>query len=221
MKYGFYYIIAAILIFHFNEIQASVIKKVEPDGTITFYNSVPKKKPASRASTNLSSKFDEIIERISSEEEIDVNLIKCIIKAESDFQPDAVSSAGAMGLMQLMKATADVYNVSDPFDPEENVKAGVKHFKYLLGELNNDIPLALAAYHAGLGVVKKRNAIPYIKSTMNYVNRVMTLYSGHGGRAASAVIESNPNQVDEQVDQIKHRPVKRRVDKDGDFIFSN
>jgi soluble lytic murein transglycosylase-like protein len=213
LKYSFFYaitLITAALFFHFNEIQAAVIKKIEPDGTITFYYSPPKKIPSSNSpngKTNFSNEFDELIERVSAEEGIDSRLIKCIIKVESDFKPDAVSTAGAMGLMQLMKGTADIYNVSDPFDPEENVKAGVKHLKYLLKELKNDIPLALAAYHAGLGAVKKQNGIPYIKATMDYVNRVMTFYSG----PPTAIINSNP---------VK-KPIKLKIDKDGDFIFSN
>ena len=212
-------LILTALLFNFSEVQANVKKKIEADGTLTFYYTAPKKstpRTAARANTNLSSRFDELIEKIAAEEGIDSRLVKCIIKAESDFQPNAVSPAGAMGLMQLMKATADIYNVSDPFDPEENVRAGVKHFKYLLKELKNDIPLSLAAYNAGLGAVRRQNGIPRIRETMNYVNRVMTLYSGPTGLAGV----ENSNQV-EQASQAKPKPIKRRVDKDGDLIFSN
>jgi len=119
-----------------------------------------------------------MINRISREEKLDPYLIKCIIKVESNFQPDAVSVAGAMGLMQLMQATARLYNVNDPLNPEENLKAGIKHFNSLMNYFNSDIPLALAAYHAGLGRVRKNMAVPPIKSTINYVNRIMFLYNG-------------------------------------------
>jgi len=216
-KYSIYCkftLILTALLFHFNEVHATVKKKVEADGTIVFSYTPPKKsaKSPARTNINLSSKFDELIERISAEEGIDSRLIKCIIKVESDFRPDAVSPAGAMGLMQLMKATADIYKVDDPFNPEENIRAGVKHFKYLLRELKNDIPLALAAYNAGLGAVRRQNGIPRIRETMNYVNRVMTLYSGPTGLGG---IE-NSNQLNP-----KPRPIKRRIDKDGDIILSN
>ncbi|HOF13824.1 MAG TPA: lytic transglycosylase domain-containing protein, partial [Spirochaetota bacterium] len=99
-----------------------------------------------------------------------------IIKIESNFNKDAVSVAGAMGLMQLMQDIAQAYNVDDPFNPEQNIKAGVKHFKSLLALLDNDIVLALAAYHAGIGRVKKNMTVPNISSTIEYVNAVMKLY---------------------------------------------
>ena len=212
-KYRFHYILIltiTILIFDFSKTQANIVRKVERDGTITFHNNTPPPRASQsprRAVLSLSSRFDELIERISREEGVDSKLIKSIIKVESDFQPDAVSVAGAMGLMQLMKATADMYNVSDPFDPEENVRAGVRHFKYLLGELNNDIPLALAAYHAGLAAVRRNHRIPRIKSTMDYVNRVMTIYSGNP-------VVVNPSQP-------RSKPIRRQVDRDGDLIFTN
>ena len=81
-----------------------------------------------------------------------------------------------MGLMQLMQDIVQAYNVDDPFNPEQNIKAGVKHFKSLLALLNNDIVLALAAYHAGIGRVKKNMTVPNISSTIEYVNAVMKLY---------------------------------------------
>jgi soluble lytic murein transglycosylase len=212
LKYNFYcklVLIIATLFFLFSESQAAITQKVDSDGTITFYNSPSKKTYTPKTKISFSSEYDDLIERVSAEEGLDHKLIKCIIKAESDFKRDAVSSAGAMGLMQLMRDTADMYNVVDPFDPEENVKAGVKHFKYLLKELKNDIPLALAAYHAGLGAVKKQNGIPRIKATMDYVNKIMTFYSGPN--AAQNFNQAVP----------KPKPVKQRIDKDGDFIFSN
>lgn len=225
-KYGFHYVIIAVLLFSFSEIEASVKRKVEADGTITFSYSAPRQRATprttpTRASLNLSSQFCELIERISTEEGISGRLIKCIIKAESDFRPDAVSSAGAMGLMQLMPATADMFDVTEPFDPEQNVRAGVRYFKSLLGQLNNDIPLALAAYNAGIGTVRRsNNTIPRIRETMNYVNRVMTLYMGPPGLAGV----ENPNQINQtQAGQTQSisRPVRRRIDKNGDFLFSN
>jgi len=223
LRYSLHYVIIALSLFYFSEVEASVKRKVDSDGTITYSYSQPRQRANSRTRTSanliISSQFCELIEKIAAEEGIDSRLIKCIIKAESDFRPDAVSSAGAMGLMQLMPATAAMFNVTDPFDPEENVRAGVKYFKQLLGQLNNDIPLALAAYNAGIGAVRRsNNSIPRIRETMNYVNRVMTLYSGPAGLAGVETNQINPNQA---VQTQPARPVRRKVDRNGDLIFSN
>jgi len=157
---------------------SEVYKKTNPDGTMEFYNN-SEGKPAPRH-TLPRTRFDPMIERISGENAVDPYLIKCIIKAESDFNPDAVSEAGAMGLMQLMQETSKYYRIRDPLDPGENLKAGIRHFKSLLSYFENDVPLALAAYHAGIGIVKKNMAVPPIDSTMRYVKKIMALYRGDG-----------------------------------------
>jgi soluble lytic murein transglycosylase-like protein len=130
-------------------------------------------------------RFDKIIEKYADNHSIDPYLVKCIIKVESDFNPDAVSVAGAAGLMQLMQYTAWEYNVTDRSDPESNIRAGVSHFSFLMKEFKGDIPLSLAAYHAGYSRVKKLGAVPPIKSTIEYVNQVMKYYSGGGDYSAS------------------------------------
>jgi soluble lytic murein transglycosylase-like protein len=112
------------------------------------------------------------------EKGIDPYLVKCIIKVESNFNPKALSVAGAMGLMQIMQETGRAYELEDPFDPEENLRVGITHFASLYTYFDKKIPLTLAAYHAGLGRVKKRMAVPPIKSTIDYVNRIMYYYSG-------------------------------------------
>ena len=147
-------------------------RKVHQDGSVEYYNREIKKQklPATR--------YDGIIEKIAKQQEIDPYLVKCIIKIESNFNADAVSVAGAMGLMQLMQETARYYKVRDPLDPEENLYAGITHLRSLLEYFNQDVPLALAAYHAGMGRVKKNMSIPPIKSTVDYVNNVMKLYTG-------------------------------------------
>jgi len=179
---------------------ARIYQQVDREGNITYYNTPPWEggKPITK---NLSSRYDSLIEQVASEENVDPLLIKCIIKIESDFRADAVSEAGAMGLMQLMQETADCYKVSDPFDPGENVRAGVKHFRSLLSYFQNDIPLALAAYHAGLGRVKRRMAIPPIDSTIRYVNAIMRLYRGSSDYS----------------DQVKR--LYKKIDSDGDVII--
>lgn len=109
---------------------------------------------------------------------VDPNLVKAIIKVESNFNPRAVSNKGAMGLMQLMPGTARQLNVSNPFDVHQNVDAGVKHFRQLLEDFHGDVKLSLAAYNAGEKAVTSHGGIPPYQETQNYVRQITHLYSG-------------------------------------------
>lgn len=120
--------------------------------------------------------FSELITTLSQKYGVDPKLISSIIKAESNFNPDAVSKAGASGLMQLMPETANALGVTNIFAPEENIEGGIKYFKGLLNEFNQNLPLALAAYNAGPEIVKKTNNIPQIAETQNYVKKVLSYY---------------------------------------------
>lgn len=121
---------------------------------------------------------DNIIYRASRLFEIDPALIKAIIKVESDFNPDAVSRAGAQGLMQLMPITAYNMDVTNPFDPEENIIGGTRYFKYLLDRFNNDLKVSLAAYNAGeTTVIKNGGNIPRYKETRGFIKKVIKYYS--------------------------------------------
>ncbi len=120
---------------------------------------------------------DEIIETFSQKYDVDSNFIKAIIKQESGFNPKATSKKGAMGLMQLMPKTAESLGVVNAYNPWENVEGGVKHLKGLLKTYDANKELALAAYNAGSGAVKKYGGIPPYKETQNYVNSIMTSYN--------------------------------------------
>jgi soluble lytic murein transglycosylase-like protein len=158
---------------------ARIYKRINSDGSIEYYNKNEQKRDGGhKLNTSLESKFNGLIETIAAKHGIDPRLLKCIIRVESDFNPEAVSSAGAMGLMQIMQDTASYYFMDNPFDPQKNIEAGTRHFKSLMGYFNNDIPLALAAYHAGISRVKKRMALPPIQATIDYVNAIMYLYTG-------------------------------------------
>ncbi|MGA1839123.1 MAG: transglycosylase SLT domain-containing protein [bacterium] len=121
--------------------------------------------------------LDRIINRVSRVFNIDSNLIRAIIKVESNFNTRAVSRAGAKGLMQLMPKTAYKMDVSDPFNPEENIFGGVKYFKYLLDRFDNNLEISLAAYNAGETAVLKYGGIPKYRETRQYVKKVLKQYS--------------------------------------------
>ena len=109
---------------------------------------------------------------------VDPNLVKAIIKVESNFNPHAVSNRGAMGLMQLMPGTARNLNVSNAFDVHQNVDAGVRHFRQLMEDFHGDVKLSLAAYNAGEKAVTSHGGIPPYHETQNYVRQITNLYNG-------------------------------------------
>lgn len=129
--------------------------------------------------------YHKLIEKIADLHEVDAALIKAIVKAESSYDPQAVSHAGAMGLMQLMPATAAEVGVNDTFNPEENLHGGIKYYKKMLEQFKGDIELALAAYNAGSGAVLTYKGIPPYKETREYIERVKTFYEEYKKQAES------------------------------------
>jgi soluble lytic murein transglycosylase-like protein len=121
-------------------------------------------------------RFNPIIEKYARDYQLDPSLIHSIISTESDFNPKAVSPKGARGLMQLMPATAARLGVNNSFDPEQNIRGGVKHFRWLMDNFNNDLSLSLAAYNAGENLVQRLGRVPEIKETREYVKKVTSKY---------------------------------------------
>ena len=120
---------------------------------------------------------DSAIEAAARRHNVDANLVRALIRVESNFNSHAVSRKGAMGLMQLMPSTARQLKVTNPFDPDQNVDAGVRHLKKLLQDFNGNVKLSLAAYNAGAGAVHRNAGIPNYAETRNYVSRITALYN--------------------------------------------
>lgn len=118
--------------------------------------------------------YEQLINTCAVKYGVNPSLVKAVIHAESGYNPNAVSRAGASGLMQLMPGTAKQLKVTDRFDPNQNVDGGVRYLKFLLDTFKGDVPLALAAYNAGLSKVAKHGGIPPYEETRNYVNKVMS-----------------------------------------------
>lgn len=153
--------------------------------------------------------IDAAIEKAAARHNVDANLVRSVIKVESNFNPNAVSRKGAMGLMQLMPQTARQLNVKNPFDPQQNVDAGVRHLKKLLESYGGDVKLSLAAYNAGSGAVARSAGIPRFTETQNYVRRITNLY--YGGSEPGTHIIGNP----------VHDPVRVQRDARGVLYISN
>ncbi len=126
-----------------------------------------------------SNQYDPLISEFSKKYQVDFALIKAIIRAESGFNPTAVSRKGAKGLMQLMPETASRLNVSNIFNPRENIDGGVRYFKYLLSLFDNDVRLSLAAYNAGENLVGELRSIPPYRETVDYIRKVLSYYQSY------------------------------------------
>jgi hypothetical protein len=152
--------------------------------------------------------IDAAIDEAAARHNVDPSLVRSVVKVESNFNPNAVSRKGAMGLMQLMPSTARSLNVVNPFDPAQNVDAGVRHLRKLLDSYNGNVSLSLAAYNAGAGAVARSAGVPHFRETQNYVRRITNLYNGG---EPDASIFSNP----------VHERVRMERDARGVLYISN
>lgn len=167
--------------------------------------------PTATASTSHpAAGFGLIIEKYAKEFQLDPKLVRSVIATESGFQERAVSPKGALGLMQLMPSTASKLGVHDPFDPEQNIRGGTKHLRFLMDTFNDDLLLSLAAYNAGENLVQRLGRIPDIRETHDYVRSVTARYGG--------------KQMKKPVPQPASRPIPsvfRYLDRNGILVLTN
>jgi len=191
----------------------------DAQGNIVFTNTasrndvkpVPRMRggPAQRVVTLPATPYDPYIEMVAREHGVDPTLVKAVALVESGFNPKAVSSKGAQGLMQLMPATAERYGISDLRDPYQSLRAGAAHLRDLLDEYEGNVTLALAAYNAGSGAVKRYGGVPAYEETQQYVKKVQ------------AKMGRTPRKNEGRVVSSKNAKIEMRVQPDGTVVLSN
>jgi hypothetical protein len=212
-------------VIHFTNVSVAKGKKYrrvsESGSTKSYARPAPRPAPAPVASavssTNVPSAYLDSINTACDRHGVDPALVHAIMKVESDFNPNALSRKGAMGLMQLMPQTAVDMNVRNSFNPDENIYGGVKYLRYLLDRYEGNVSLALAAYNSGETAVRRWGTIPPFRETQDYVQRIMKLYHGSGtttrprytiymgyGEDGALVVTDNPSNR-------KNKSLKRKA----------
>ncbi len=197
---------------------ADILKYVDDEGIVHFTDRVVTGKhevfvktrahaplPASLLREENQRRYLPLVHAAASRQGIDPEFVRCVIEAESGFNPRAVSRAGARGLMQLMPSTAIQYGVGNAFDPEENISGGTRYLKELLKKYRGNAKLALAAYNAGEDAVAKYKGIPPYRETRQYVARIMDRY----GKTAALT------------DAVPHKRIFRYVTGDGSILLTD
>lgn len=230
-------LIAVILLSGFGA-HADIYKYEAEDGTIYFTNSPlnakgkvivkegrrstkhdkdnPQKDNEQQSAPYSRGSYRSIAEDKALQYNIDPQLIKAVIRVESNWNPYAVSPKGALGLMQLMPSTAVLLGVVNPFDPVENIDGGVRYLKYLIEKFGGSLTLALAAYNAGPKLVEKRGGVPSIPETVAYVKKVLAYYSGGAGFALNVT----PREIQREIKREFSR-IKKLMLEDGTMLFTN
>ena len=175
-----------------------------------WVTSVPPPAKAGRA-TLPPPEISHLVEQTASRLQVDPQLVHAIIKVESEYDSKAVSSKGAMGLMQLIPETAQRFGVENPFNPKENIEGGVSYLKHLLDLFGGDLPLSLAAYNAGEGAVQRSGGIPSFAETQDYVRKVTNIYQSGSPQTGTNAAGNKPQAS----------PIIRYVDERGVVHYTN
>ena len=201
---------------------AETFRLVAPDGTVHYTNAprdpayqrmgitAPRRSAAPkvgvvRPAVHVS--YEDHVRQASTRYGVPERLVTAVIRAESGFNPRAVSPKGARGLMQLMPQTASLLGVRDSFDPAENIDGGVRHLRGLIERFGNNLPLAIAAYNAGENAVTQHRGIPPYPETQGYVQKVLLFFNGGAG-------------VETPLAPILY-PTYRYTDSEGTVVYSN
>jgi soluble lytic murein transglycosylase-like protein len=187
---NFFYIglcsLLCIIFFWVPPLYADIYVYADNNGVLHFtnvstssknYRVYIKESPQKTLTSNLTDLYDHVISEASKKHGVSFSLLKALIKIESDFNPWAVSSAGARGLMQLMPENIKTLKIKNPVDPKENIMGGTRYLKQLINRFGGKLSLALAAYNAGPGVVEQYQQVPPFKETKNFVQEVMKYYA--------------------------------------------
>jgi hypothetical protein len=225
-------IIAFVLVLGANAKADDVYKYVDKNGVVLFTDCPPpgasqvyrqQKKAAAEEKTlkpvlaSRKSDMEDLILRKCDLYEMDPQLVKAVIRAESGYNRDAVSVKGAMGLMQLMPGTASLMGVYHPFNAEENIDGGIRYLKSLMGKFG-DLNLALAAYNAGPRTVEKLGAVPPYKETRMYVKKVISMYKGKDGQ----LVDTDPGKTKKKATvKKKDAVIFKVVMDDGTVVYTN
>ncbi len=185
------------------EINAMVARLESSDpASVKTENTAPDTRALTSGKRITQAEVDAAIADAAARHHVDVNLVRSLIKVESNFNPRAVSRKGAIGLMQLMPGTARALKVN-PFDVNQNVDGGVRHLKGLLNNFGGDVTLSLAAYNAGAGAVARHDGVPPYRETRDYVKRITKLYGT------------------EQAPVVRNTSIRSTRAADGRVVFTN
>ncbi len=221
-------LVLALVLFSAFDSHADIYKQISEDGVVVFSNSalgahskmVVREKNILRESTKELNRdqgaMRAAVEEKARQHNIDPQLVNAVIRAESNWDPGAISPKGALGLMQLMPSTAALLGVANPFDPMENIDGGVRYMSHLIGRFNGNLVLALAAYNAGPKLVEKKGMVPSIPETVAYVKRVMRYYNG----GDVAALNVNTQEIQREVKKEFNR-MKKVILEDGTLLFTN
>ncbi len=185
------------------ELETAIYRAVDRNGTIVFTN-VPTENRFRKIEPSQvgprrqvpETELERAIRQHAKAHRVSPALVRAVIKAESDFDPDAVSRTGAMGLMQLMPKTASHLEVRDPYDPTDNISGGTRYLRYLLDRFKGNVQLALAAYNAGETRVEQYRALPPYQETRDYVAKVMRFYKIFSNSMTIRRLKSLPAKQD-------------------------